>query len=269
MSKLMRQPTLYIPHGGGPCFFMDWPSGGNKWLGMQRFLESLACELPAKPNAILVISGHWEETIFTVNGATDHKLYYDYYGFPPDTYQLTYPVKGSSILATAVIKLLKAADIPVQEDNYRGLDHGVFIPFKVIYPKADIPIVQLSLKKGLSPQEHLLMGKALISLRDQGVLIVGSGMSYHNLSLWGGDLGSKASSEFDNWLTTTLLNADVVLRNNALCDWSEAPYARLAHPREEHLLPLMVAVGAGGLDRGQCIYSGKVAELTFSAYRFG
>lgn len=116
MSKKIRQPSLYIPHGGGPCFFMDWPNG-NKWQGMQEFLAGLASMLPAKPSVILVISGHWEEAIFTVNGVVDHKLYYDYYGFPADTYQLTYPVKGDSALVTEIVELLIAANYLCKKIN--------------------------------------------------------------------------------------------------------------------------------------------------------
>lgn len=263
------QPSLFIPHGGGPCFFMDWPTGGNVWQGMQDFLAGLAKTLPAKPKAILVISGHWEEPEFTVNTVINHTLYYDYYGFPPHTYQLTYPARGDKHLIADIVQLLSNADIGVQTDNQRGLDHGVFIPFKVIYPDADIPIVQFSLKKGLDPQTHINLGKVLAPLRKEGVLIVGSGMSYHNLGVWSGELAATASQAFNEWLITTLEEDDIDKRNRLLENWQDAPYARIAHPKEEHLLPLMVAVGAGDSDKGYCIYSGKVRELSFSAFRFG
>lgn len=236
---------------------------------MEDFLANLANTLPAKPKAIIVVSAHWEELEFTVNKVINHTLYYDYYGFPPNTYQLTYPVKGDNHLITDIMRLLSNAGICINTDNQRGLDHGVFIPFKVIYPDTDIPIVQFSLKKGLDVQTHINLGKALAPLRKEGVLIVGSGMSYHNLGVWSGKLAATASQAFNEWLITTLEEDDIEMRDRQLCRWQEAPYARIAHPTEEHLLPLMVATGAGDSDKGHCIYSGKIRELSFSAFRFG
>lgn len=261
-----RLPVYYIPHGGGPCFFMEW-SPRDTWTGMGNHLRQLADDVGARPKAIVVISGHWEESAFTVNSASAPALLYDYYGFPEHTYQLTYPVNGDPALAQQVVGLLKDAGLPADQNPERGLDHGVFIPFKLIYPDAEIPVVQLSLLHGLDPAMHLRTGQALASLRDQGILIVGSGMSYHNLRGFG-PAYAEPSHQFDHWLTQTV-TSDETVRNQRLTDWRNAPAARLAHPREEHLLPLMVVAGAAGNDQGKKIFEDRIPDVTVSAFRFG
>ena len=153
---ISRLPTLYIPHGGGPCFFMD-PSPGlptDMWDRMAAYLRGIAATLPTRPRALLVISAHWETRQLTVNAAEQSPLLFDYYGFPEHTYQLTYPVAGSPELAARVRALLSAAGIGSAEERQRGLDHGVFVPFKLIYPEADIPLVQLSLLQGIYRNEQ-------------------------------------------------------------------------------------------------------------------
>jgi len=261
-------PTLFIPHGGGPCFFMQWTMGPpDTWNKMADWLKSLAATLAVTPKAIVVISGHWEESEFTVAGGPHPPLIYDYYGFPPETYELQYPAPGSPQLAQAVRDLLADAGIESRSDGKRGFDHGVFIPFKLFYPQANIPIVQLSLKAGLDPAEHIAAGQALASLRSQGVLIVGSGMSYHNMRGFGAQ-AIPASDEFDRWLTDAVTAADAEVRNQKLIAWETAPAARAAHPREEHLLPLMVAAGAAGNDSGARIFTDRVMGATVSAYGF-
>jgi len=171
-------------------------------------------------------------------------------------------------LAQQISELLGQAGLPARVDANRGFDHGVFIPFKLIYPDANVPIVQLSLKSGLDPKLHIEVGRALEPLRKQGVLIVGSGMSYHNLRGFGSEF-SAASDEFDAWLTDAVCAGDAVTRNRKLEQWQTAPHARLAHPREEHLLPLMVASGAAGKDLGRRIFTDRVMGVTVSAYQFG
>ena len=261
-----RLPVYYIPHGGGPCFFMD-QHPRDVWLNMGDFLLALADDVGHRPQAIVVVSGHWETTAFTVNTAAKPTLLYDYYGFPEHTYQLTYPVAGQPALAAQITQLLHEAGLPTGTNAERGLDHGVFIPFKLIYPQADIPIVQLSLLHGLDPAMHLRAGQALASLRDQGVLIVGSGMSYHNLRGFGPDY-TVASRQFDRWLSQTI-SAGREQRNRRLLDWQQAPDALTAHPRAEHLLPLMVAAGAAGEDAGIKIFEDGIPDVTVSAFRFG
>ena len=262
-------PTLYIPHGGGPCFFMDWTMGPpDTWDAMADWLKRLAASLAQKRRAILVISGHWEEPEFTVTGNSLPGLIYDYYGFPPHTYQLKYPAPGSPALAERVRALLGAAGLPSATDPERGFDHGVFIPFKLIYPDADIPIVQLSLRADLDPAAHIAAGRALEPLRREGVLIVGSGMSYHNMRGFMGS-GLSASEQFDAWLTEAASDRDPRRRDEKLRRWAEAPAGRAAHPREEHLLPLMVAAGAAGSDIGHRSYTDHVMNVRVSAYQFG
>jgi len=268
-----RQPALFIPHGGGPCFFMA-PRPGHPpdlWDGLAGFLRGVAATLPERPKAVLVISGHWEEPVPTVNTDAQPGLLFDYYGFPPHTYELTYPVAGDVGLAERVSNLLAQAGFGVASNDRRGLDHGVFVPFKLAFPDADIPLVQLSLIAGLDPLQHLAMGRALGALRDEGVLIVGSGMSYHNLrAIYADHPGlNAASAAFDGWLAATVTDADPARRDAGLADWAEAPGAHESHPREEHLIPLMVAAGAGGSDRGQHVYSEKLLGKSLSGFRFG
>jgi aromatic ring-opening dioxygenase catalytic subunit (LigB family) len=266
-----RLPTLMIAHGGGPCFFMDPPpQSPHLWDQMGAHLRSLDAEVGRRPKAVLVISAHWETEIPTVHAGREHSLLFDYYNFPEHTYRLTYPAKGSPEVAARVQALLGAAGIDSAAETERGLDHGVFIPLMLIYPEADVPVVQLSLQKDLSPERHLEIGRALAPLRDEGVLIVGSGMTYHNLSAFMTDEAAVASGAFDGWLTEAVTGVDAETRAAQLAQWAEAPGARQSHPREEHLIPLMVAAGAAGEDAGKCIYAERLGGRTAqSAYRFG
>ena len=267
-----RLPTLFIPHGGGPCFFME-PMRGPKdtWDKMAAYLRGIAGSIGQRPKAVLVISGHWETEKPTVNAGAHPSLLFDYYNFPEHTYRLTYPAPGSPVLAQRVRDLLGAAGFASEEDHTRGFDHGVFIPFLLIYPEAEIPIVQLSLQEDLDPQTHLAIGRALERLRDEGVLIVGSGMSFHNLRAFlGGDASTDgAAQRFDDWLAAAVAAPDAGARDAALARWEEAPYARFCHPREEHLIPLMVAAGAGGGDPGRRTFSDHVWGKALSGFQFG
>lgn len=246
---------------------MDWDPP-DTWTEMEKFLKSVAGDAGARPKAILLVSAHWEEDAFTVGTNPAPELIFDYHGFPKHTYELTYPAPGAPELARKVVSLLKAAGIEAREDAERGYDHGVFIPLKVMYPDADIPIVTLSLKTGLDPAEHIAAGRALESLRSEGVMIVGSGMSYHNLRKFFGGTNGQDAEAFDEWLQDAA-NASSEKRAGLLSDWANAPAARSCHPREEHLLPLMVVAGAAGDDAGKTAYSDKVMGLAVSGYRFG
>ena len=266
----MTLPTVYLPHGGGPCFFMDW-TPADMWDAMGAYLKRLPADVGATPKALLIVSAHWEEAEFTVQSKPDPGLLFDYYGFPPHTYQLTWPAPGSPGLAARVQALAAAADISVRADAQRDFDHGVFIPMLMAWPDAGIPTVQLSLKTGLDPAAHLALGRALAPLRDEGVLIIGSGMSYHNLRRLmqrdaQGDM-RHASHDFDAWLQEAVRGDRA-----ALTRWAEAPNARLCHPREEHLLPLMVAAGAAGDDPARTTYHEDSLGPTgaaISAFQFG
>lgn len=260
------QPTYYIPHGGGPCFFMDDPTG--MWKDMELFLRDIMASLPRQPSAILVVSSHWEEKQFTVTSHPSPSLVYDYYGFPEHTYRLRYPVPGYPTLAARVVDLLNKAKIPAGADARRGLDHGVFIPLMLIAQEATIPVVQLSLKTGLSPQEHLAAGAALTPLRSEGVLIIGSGMSYHNMQGFS-KAYTPASEAFDAWLTDAICGHSGAMRNLRLTEWEQAPHARTCHPREEHLISLHLAAGAAYDDKAKREYSGHVLNVAVSGFRFG
>jgi len=238
------------------------------WQGMARWLEGLASGLPLRPKAILVVSAHWEDECFTLTASESPELIYDYHGFPPHTYVLRYPVKGAPWLAHQIHERLCAAGLPAALDEARGLDHGAFIPFKLIYPFADIPMVQLSLRGDLDPAAHLAAGEALAGLRDEGVLIVGSGMSFHNMRPTGERVEARAQ-EFDDWLTETVMQHPSE-RRQRLLHWSEAPQARFSHPREEHFLPLLVACGAAVDQPARRIYAERLGGLiAVSAFRFG
>lgn len=263
-----RQPALFLPHGGGPCFFMDWTWGpANTWHKTRRFLEGVAGTLPESPKALLVVSGHWDEPAFTASAAVKPQLIFDYSGFPEDTYRLTWPAPGDPELAAGVNGLLTQAGLPAAMSASRGFDHGVFVPLKVAFPEAQIPVVTLSLAGSLDPALHLAAGKALAPLRDEGVLIVGSGMSFHNLRGYFQPDTVERARAFDAWLTHAVESPEAE-RNALLMAWRKAPFAAYAHPREEHLIPLMVAAGAGGDAAGQRIFNDEPMGAAISAYRF-
>ena len=243
----------------------------DMWDGMAAYLRGIGPSLGARPAAVLVISGHWEAERPTVNTAARPPLLFDYYGFPEHTYRLTYPVPGSPVLARRVREVLAEAEIPSDEEPERGLDHGVFIPFKLIYPDADVPMVQLSLNRSLDAATHLTIGRALIPLREEGVLIVGSGMSYHNLrDLYSSDPRAlRSAAEFDAWLGDAVMETDSAARERKLAAWHQAPGARAAHPRPEHLIPLMVAAGAAGQDAGRRSYNQSLLGKPISGFQFG
>ncbi len=268
MSNHQTQPAVFIPHGGGPCFFMDWTWGPpDTWRPTQRFLEGLAASLPAPPKALLVISGHWEAPAFTAGAAPAPKLIFDYSGFPEKTYRLTWPAPGNPELARRVALMLKQAALPAAIDASRGFDHGVFVPLKVAFPNAEIPVVTLSLAASLDPALHLAAGRALAPLRDEGVLIVASGMSFHNLRAYMRPETPPRAQAFDEWLTRAV-ESPAAERTALLAAWRKAPFAAYAHPREEHLIPLLVAAGAGSDHPGKRIFTGEPMGARISAYRF-
>lgn len=261
---MTRQPTFFIPHGGGPCFFIDDPRG--VWTGMEEFLRSLPERLPERPAAILVVSGHWETEGFALTGAEKPSLIYDYYGFPDHSYQLRFDVPGAPWLAQEAAALLETAGLNARVDPDRGLDHGVFVPLKVAFPEADVPVVEMSVERDLDPALHLAAGRALAPLRDKGVVIIGSGMSFHNMRAYGDPRFTEPSQAFDRWLTAAVQSPKAA-RAHALERWSEAPAGRLSHPEEEHLLPLMVAAGAS-VESGERVYTETVMETAISGFRF-
>lgn len=264
-----RMPTWFIPHGGGPCFFMDW-SPPDTWSRMADFLRNLSSTLPRRPKAIVMVSAHWLEPHVAVTGGVHPELIYDYYGFPPHTYELKYPAPGAPALADQIVKTLTAAGMASALDAQRGFDHGMYIPLKLIFPEANIPVLQISLHNSLDPARHLETGRALETLRDQDVLIIGSGMSFHNMRAYGNPQYGPVSDAFDDWLTHAVESGPQE-RHRLLANWEQAPGARQCHPprAEEHLIPLMTAAGAACKDAGRKVFSDRVMETTVSAFTFG
>ena len=269
-TSATRLPTYAISHGGGP-----WPWIKDlmpvDWTALEQSLQSIPAELGTTPKAILVVTAHWEADSFTVQGNPQPGMIYDYGGFPPETYQLRYPAPGDTLVADRVVELLAAAGLPHDRDDQRGFDHGTFVPMHVMFPDADVPVVQLSILRSFDPELHLAAGRALAPLRDEGVLIVGSGLpSYHDLSNMGPS-SEEPSKLFDEWLTETVVDTIGDDRWKRLANWELAPAARRAHPREDHFIPLLVAAGAAEDEVGVRNYHerGGLGLTTLSAYRIG
>ncbi len=264
---MARMPTYFISHGGGPWPWMpDWRA---MFANLEASFVQMVQDLPERPKAILMISGHWEDDAFAVMTSANPPMVYDYHGFPPHTFQIEYPAPGAPELARRAAGLIAAAGLPVRLDENQGFDHGCFVPAYVMYPDASVPVFQVSLRRGYDPAEHLALGRALAPLRDEGVLIVGSGLSYHNLRLFGP--GAKVpSAAFDGWLAETMA-APPAERSERLIRWEEAPHARVCHAQEDHFVPLFAALGAAEGEPATRVYheDGLFGGVTASSYRIG
>jgi 4,5-DOPA dioxygenase extradiol len=254
-----KTQIVYFSHGGGPLPILGDPSH----KAMIDFMTALPQRLP-KPEAILVISAHWEETAATLLGAANPPMFYDYYGFPDEAYTIQYPAPGNPALAYRIAGMLEKNGVPASIDPQRGYDHGLFIPLKMMYPQADIPCLQLSLLRGLNPEAHLALGRALRGLRDENLLVIGSGFSFHNMQVFfqqGGERPDPANDAFQNWLIETC-SGDLTeaQREKRLLEWVKAPAARYCHPREEHLLPLHVCQALAG-KAGEVIFDDKILGI--------
>ena len=232
----MMMPVLFLSHGA-PSLPLEAGETGAAW-------RQLGVQLP-KPSAILVISAHWETRIPTVSRAIQPETIHDFSGFPEELYRLQYPAPGAPQMAEAAAQTLQGAGIPVQLDDTHGLDHGAWVPLSIMFPQADIPVAQLSLQPEQDPDWHLALGRALRPLREQGVLIVGSGAITHNLrAIFRHPPGEPAPewvTEFRDWIAARLKEGDL----DALCAYrTRAPHAVQNHPTDEHLLPLFVVLGA-------------------------
>ncbi|HEY5946274.1 MAG TPA: class III extradiol ring-cleavage dioxygenase, partial [Kofleriaceae bacterium] len=246
-------PVVFLPHGGGPWPFVDFGWNLTDADQLAAYLREVRALPKTPPKALLVISAHWEERVPTVMTSKQPPMFYDYYGFPPESYQLKWSAPGEPALAARVQELLGKAGFQTATNSERGFDHGTFVPLKVAYPDAEVPTVQLSLKAGLDPEEHLAIGRALAPLRDEGVFIIGSGMTFHNLRAFRDPRSRPIAETFDAWLREAATKP-AAERDRALANWSIAPAAREAHPREEHLIPLMLIAGAAGEDRGSVAF---------------
>ncbi len=269
-------PAVFLPHGGGPWPFMDDRVFGTPgmWDAMRAYMERLSFVPPRPPKAVLLISAHWEAPVPTVMTAAKPPMLYDYSGFPPETYTLQWPAPGHVELAGRVRELLEAAGISAAADPARGFDHGTFVPLLLAWPQADMPTFQLSLQAGLDPLTHLRIGQALAPLRQEGVFIVGSGMSYHNMHAFGLHMRGQRTSmrddslAFEEWLAETL-SLEPDRRHTRLVEWERAPSARACHPREEHLLPLMVVAGSALEAPASLPYRDVVLGAHVAAAHFG
>ena len=264
---MSQATTIYIPHGGGPLPLIDEVNNKN----LNEYLRSIPGSI-TKPDAIIVISAHWEASVISITSNPNPPLLFDYHGFPPETYEYQYPASGQPQLAERSARLLREAGFEVRLDGNRGLDHGVFVPLMLMYPQADIPCIQISLCDNLDPAFHIDVGDALSSLQSENLLILGSGFSFHNMQvLMSGRSGDDPQNQaFEQWLVETCANQNLseVERRQRLIDWDQAPGGRYSHPREEHLIPLHVCYG---INSGAAIVDYQkptVNGIVSSAYRW-
>lgn len=252
-----RLPTVFISHGAPSLLYEPGPA--------HDFLATLGATLE-RPRAILCVSAHWTTSSPLVTATPAPSLIYDFGGFADELYQAKYPVPGDPAVAERIIMLLKAQGIEAGQDPGRGLDHGAWVPLKLIYPEADIPVLQLSVQPQQSPEYHLAIGRALRCLREEGVLILASGSATHNLNDFFGRAIDAAPPEyvsaFDEWLKTSIENNEL----EALLDYRhKGPHAAANHPTPEHLLPLFTALGAG--DTGRLLHrSYTFGVISMAAY---
>ncbi|HLI22723.1 MAG TPA: class III extradiol ring-cleavage dioxygenase [Stellaceae bacterium] len=253
-------PTLFVSHGAPPLALAPGPIGD--------FWHGLAQSLP-RPSAVLAVSAHWFTDLPLVAATAQPETIHDFYGFPEEFYRITYPAPGAPELAQRVLALLHGAGIPAAGDAQYGLDHGAWVPLKSFYPEADVKVAQLSVQPMRDARWHYRIGKALRPLRDEGVLVLGTGGATHNLGeidLRGGPPPAWATA-FDDWLGKALESGDL----DALLDWeTKAPFARRAHPSPEHFLPLFVALGAAGADAKatRLHRSFSLGGLSMAAFKF-
>lgn len=264
----MSNPTiLYLPHGGGPLPLLGDPAHAELTVFLQQWPQTTAM-----PRQILLISAHWEARIPSLTGAAQPALIYDYGGFPPESYEIQYPAPGSPGLAAKLEDAMLSAGLQASVDTSRGFDHGMFVPLKLMYPMADIPCVQLSLLDSLDPAKHWALGEAISQVLDEQTLVVGSGLSFHNLQVFRlqDPVLIEQAQQFDNWLVDTCTNEaiDAATRRQRLISWEQAPAARLCHPREEHLLPCHVCAGVAQGRHAEVVYRQPLHGKTVTALQW-
>ncbi|MDO6387528.1 class III extradiol ring-cleavage dioxygenase [Uliginosibacterium sp. 31-12] len=256
-----RRPVFFLSHGS-PMHAVEPSAAATAWA-----VE--AAQLPV-PAAVLMVSAHWESNLPLLGGAAAPETIHDFGGFPAELYRLRYPAAGAPEIARQALALLREAGFPAGIEGCRGLDHGAWVPMMKMYPQADVPVLQLSVQPGLDAAHHLALGAALAPLREQGVLIVGSGHMTHNLRDWfhGASGGAGAyAREFRDWVATRLASGD----SRSLLEWAyKAPHAQRAHPTPDHFLPLFVALGAAGEGaQGKCFHEAfERGTLAMDAWRW-
>lgn len=259
--------VLAVPHGGGPMPILGDPAHDP----LITFLRTVASTI-GRPKAIVVVSAHWETTQPSITAAQAPGLIYDYGGFPPEAYELAYPAPGAPELAAEIGELLQAGGFDPMLRTDRGFDHGVFVPLLLMYPDAQIPVVQLSMLAGLDPIAHLQMGQSIASITDRDVLVLGSGFTFHNMGAFSFGPSEPTpdpeNESFEAWLRDTVSDRSVTpeQRRGRLEEWATAPGARWSHPREEHLLPLHVCAGAAGLAHADVVFDDVVLGKRTSGY---
>lgn len=254
-------PTVFVSHGPPSLVMEDIPA--------RTFLKDLGRKY-RDVNTVLCISAHWQTNKPTVNAVNVHKTIHDFYGFQPELYKIKYPAKGEPDLAEKTRDLLNEASIQCEVDYNRGLDHGAWVPLMLMFPKSDIPVFQLSIQENLNPYDHYELGKAIQSLRYEGVLILGSGGAVHPLgyaALRPGARTDQWALDFDKWLSDAVVNG----KENEMMDYKKrSPYPERAHPYPDHFMPLLTTVGAAGAGaKGEIIHhSWYWGDLGMAAYEF-
>jgi aromatic ring-opening dioxygenase catalytic subunit (LigB family) len=266
-SNTVKLPTYFLSHGGGPWSYMTGEYRQN-FVKLESFLKQLPAQLPIIPKAILVVSAHWESHDFGVMASPFPPMIYDYSGFPAHTYNIHYRAPGSPELAQKTYDLIRAAGLEAHLDVERGFDHGTYTILAVTHPDANVPVIQVSIRADFDPKAHLQLGRALAPLREQGVLMIGSGLSYHNFRTRD---PNEASKQFDHWLQQTLTASTAAERAEKLVAWEKAPSARSCHQIEDHLVPLFAVVGAAEFEEGACVHHEEDAfgSITVSSFQFG
>ncbi|UUX48855.1 dioxygenase [Nisaea acidiphila] len=257
---MTKQPSLFLPHGAPDLLLTEHPA--------KRFLAELGSRV-GRPEAILVISAHWESPRLALTTASTPETVHDFYGFPAELYEYRYPARTDAGLSRRTIELLADLGYAAEADGARGFDHGAWVPLLLAFPEADIPVVQLSLLAGGTARQHFEIGRALAPLRAEGVLIVGSGSVTHNLRALGpeGTPPPVWATAFDDFVAFGTESGDW----DDLMHFPDAPdSARLAHPTPEHFLPFFVAAGAGDTDHGTRLHrSFSHSSISMSAFSFG
>lgn len=242
----VQQDIVFVSHGGGPRPLLGDPDHADMVVQLEQLTATLT-----KPDAIIVVSAHWEAEVPTITSSAAPNLIYDYSGFPPESYEITYPCPGHPELAKRIADVLQSQGIEAKLDDERGLDHGAFVPLKIMYPEASIPCIQVSLVNSLDAQLHIAIGEALQACQISNLLVIGSGFSFHNMRAFYAPPSpaiAAANTEFEQWLQQTCCDKNLSEneRKTRLINWEQAPHSRFCHPREEHLLPLHVCYGMAG-----------------------